>query len=100
MIDLFRIEEVLSHVTNELSYVHESVQLIYKEKNRDLHERQERLFLYLNILLGASILTEAINIIIALFAGTFEYLVVRYTTAFSTIAIFVLIIARILKKSD
>jgi len=98
LINLFRIEEVLSHVTNELKYVHESVQLVYEEKNRDLQERQERLFLYLNILLGASILTEAINILIAPYEGTMEFLGISYSMALSIIAIFVIIIYRILKK--
>ncbi|MGY5878934.1 MAG: hypothetical protein RTV31_01730 [Candidatus Thorarchaeota archaeon] len=98
LIDLFRIEEVLSHVTNELNYVNESVLMIYEEKNRDLQERQERLFLYLNILLGASILTEAINIIINPFQETFEFFVVSYSMAFSIIAIFVFTIYRIFKK--
>ncbi|MHA1964055.1 MAG: hypothetical protein ACXACG_13985 [Candidatus Thorarchaeota archaeon] len=98
LINLFRIEEVLSHVTNELWYVHESVKLVYEEKNRDLQERQERLFLYLNIILGASIFTEAINIMIDPFAGTPEFLGIRYSMALAIIAIFVIIIIRIFKK--
>jgi hypothetical protein len=98
LINLFRIEEVLSHVINELRYVHESAKLVYEEKNRDLQERQERLFLYLNIILGASIVTEAINIMIDPFAGTPEFFGIRYSMALATIAIFVLIIMRILKK--
>jgi hypothetical protein len=98
LINLFRIEEVLSHVTNELWYVHESVKLVYEEKNRDLQERQERLFLYLNIILGASIFTEAINIMIEPYAGTLEFLGIRYSMALAIIAIFVIIIIRILKK--
>jgi hypothetical protein len=98
LINLFRIEEVLSHVTNELKYVHESVQLVYEEKNRNLQERQERLFLYLSIILGASVVTEAINILIDPYAGTTEFLVIRYTMAFSIIAIFAFILFRIFKK--
>jgi len=98
LINLFRIEEVLSHVTNELWYVHESAKLVYEEKNRDLQERQERLFLYLNIILGASIFTEAINIMIEPYAGTLEFFGIRYSMALAIIAIFVLIIIRILKK--
>ncbi|MHA1935492.1 MAG: hypothetical protein ACW97A_09425 [Candidatus Thorarchaeota archaeon] len=98
LVNLFRIEEVLSHVTNALKYVNESVQLVYEEKNRYLQERQERLFLYLNIILGASIFTEAINILIDPYAGTLEYLGIRYSMALSIIAIFVFIIIRIFKK--
>ena len=74
LINTFRIEEVLSHVSNELEYVHESVEQIYEEKNRGLQERQERFFLYLSIILGASVVTEAINILIDPFHGTFGYL--------------------------
>jgi len=81
LVNLFRIEEVLSHVTNALKYVHESVQLVYEEKNRDLQERQERLFLYLNIILGASIFFEAINIIIEPYEGTSVFLGIRYSIA-------------------
>ncbi|MHA2027167.1 MAG: hypothetical protein ACW98U_14795 [Candidatus Thorarchaeota archaeon] len=98
LINLFRIEEVLSHVTAALKYVHESVQLVYEEKNRHLQERQERLFLYLNIILGASIFTEAINILIDPFQDTIEFLVVRYSMALSIMAIFAFIIIRIFKK--
>ncbi|MHA2359940.1 MAG: hypothetical protein ACXAB5_06680 [Candidatus Thorarchaeota archaeon] len=98
LINLFRIEEVLSHVTSALKYVHESVQLVYEEKNRDLQERQERLFLYLNIILGASIFTEAINILIDPFQDTIEFLVVRYSMALSIMALFGFIIYRIFKK--
>jgi hypothetical protein len=98
LVKLFRIEEVLSHVSDALNYVHDSVQLVYEEKNRDLQERQERLFLYLNIILGASVVTEAINIMIEPYAGTLEFLGIRYSMALSIIAIFVLIIIRILKK--
>jgi hypothetical protein len=98
LVNLFRIEEVLSHVTNALKYVNESVQLVYEEKNRYLQERQERLFLYLNIILGASIFTEAINILIDPYAETLEYLGIRYSMALSIIAIFVFIIIRIFKK--
>ena len=98
LIDIFRIEEVLSHVTNELNYVHESVELIYEEKNRDVQERQERLFLYLSIILGASVVTEAINILIEPFQETFWFLWARYTMAFSIIAIFGFILFRIFKK--
>ncbi len=98
LIDLFRIEEVLSHVTNALKYVHESVHLVYEEKNRNLQERQERLFLYLNIILGASIVTEAINFMIDPYAGTTEFFAIRYSMALSIIAIFGFIIYRIFKK--
>ena len=56
-INIFRIENVLSHVKSNLNYVHESVQLVYEEKNRNLQVRQERLFLYLSIILGASVVT-------------------------------------------
>jgi hypothetical protein len=98
LINLFRIEEVLSHVTYELQYVHESVQLIYEEKNRNIQERQERLFLYLSIILGASVVTEAINILIAPFEGTLEFLTIRYSMALSIIVIFGFIIYRILKR--
>ncbi len=98
LVNIFRIEDVLSHVTNELRYVHESVQLVYEEKNRDLQERQERLFLYLNIILGASIVTEAINIMIEPYSGTPEFFGIRYSMALTIIAIFVLIIMRIFKK--
>ncbi|MGY5872476.1 MAG: hypothetical protein RTV72_09540 [Candidatus Thorarchaeota archaeon] len=98
LINIFRIEEVLSHVSNELKYVHESVELIYEEKNRGLQERQERLFLYLSIILGASVVTEAINILIEPFYGTFWFLVTRYTMAFSIIAIFGFILYRIFRK--
>jgi len=98
LINLFRIDEVLDNVTDELKYVHESVQLVYEEKNRDLQERQERLFLYLNIILGATIVTEAINILIAPYTGTFEYLAIRYTMAFSIIGIFGVILYRIIRK--
>ncbi|MGY5865873.1 MAG: hypothetical protein RTV41_14820, partial [Candidatus Thorarchaeota archaeon] len=96
--NLFRIEEVLSHVTSALKYVHESVQLVYEEKNRDLQERQERLFLYLNIILGASIVTEAINFMIEPYQGTPEFFGIRYSMAFAIIAIFVVIVIRIFKK--
>ena len=98
LINLFRIEEVLAHVTNELRYVHESTKLVYEEKNRDLQERQERLFLYLSIILGASVVTEAINILIAPYEGTPEFTWIQYTMALSIIAIFGLILVRILKK--
>lgn len=98
LINIFRIEDVLSHVTNELRYVHESIQLVYEEKNRDLQERQERLFLYLNIILGASIVTEAINIMIEPYSGTPEFFGIRYSMALAIIAIFVFIIIRIFKK--
>ncbi len=98
LINLFRIEEVLSHVTYELQYVHESVQLIYEEKNRNIQESQERLFLYLSIILGASVVTEAINILIAPFEGTLEFLTIRYSMALSIIVIFGFIIYRILKR--
>lgn len=98
LINVFRIEEVLSHVTNALKYVHESVQLAYEEKNRHLQERQERLFLYLNIILGASIVTEAINFMIDPYAGTTEFFAIRYSMALSIIAIFGVIIYRIFKK--
>jgi len=98
LIDLFRIEEVLSNVTDALKYVHESVHLIFEEKNRDLQERQERLFLYLNIILGASIVTEAINFMIEPYEGTLEFLGIRYSMALAIIAIFVFIIIRIFKK--
>jgi len=98
LINIFRIEEVLTHVTDALRYVNESVQLVYEEKNRYLQERQERLFLYLSIILGVSVVTEAINIMIAPFAETFEFLVVRYAMALSIIAIFGFIIFRIFKK--
>ncbi len=98
LIDLFRIEEVLSHVTNELWYVHESAKLIYEEKNRDLQERQERLFLYLNIILGASIVVEAINIMIEPYYGTPEFYGIRYSMALAIMALFGIIIIRIVKK--
>ena len=98
LIDIFRIDEVLAHVTNELKYVHESVELVYVEKNRDLQERQERLFLYLSIILGASVVTEAIDILIAPFEETVEYSIIRYSMALSIIAIFGFILVRILKK--
>jgi len=98
LVNLFRIEEVLANVTNELKYVHESVQLVYEEKNRDLQERQERLFLYLNIILGATIVIEAINILIDPYVGTLEYLAIRYTMAFSIIGLFGVILYRIIRK--
>ncbi len=98
LIDIFRIEEVLSHVSKELEYVHDSVELVYEEKNRDVQERQERLFLYLSIILGASVVTEAINILIAPYEETVEYSIIRYAMAFTIIAIFGLILVRILKK--
>ncbi|MHA2424537.1 MAG: hypothetical protein ACXAEF_07100 [Candidatus Thorarchaeota archaeon] len=98
LIDLFRIEEVLAHVANELNYVHESVQLIYGEKTRDIQENQERLFLYLSIILGASVVTEAIDTLITPIAGTFEYYTIQYTMAFTIIAIFGFILVRILRK--
>jgi hypothetical protein len=98
LIRIFRIEEVLANVSNELQYVHESVQAINEEKNRKLQERQERLFLYLNIILGASILTEAINIMIDPFRDTFEFLVIRYSMALSIIAMFGIILIRIFRK--
>ncbi|MFX1370027.1 MAG: hypothetical protein ACFFAY_15650, partial [Promethearchaeota archaeon] len=98
LVNLFRIEEVLSHVSSELNYVHESVQMIYEEKNRDIQERQERLFLYLSIILGASVVTEAINILIATIEGTLEFLIIRYTMAFSIIAIFAFILIRIFRR--
>ncbi len=98
LVNLFRIEEVLSHVTNALNYVRESVQLVYEEKNRNLQERQERLFLYLSIILGASVVTEAINILIAPYQGTSEFLWIRYAMAMSIIAIFGFILARIFGK--
>jgi len=100
LVNLFRIEEVLSHISNALEYVHESVQLVHSEKNRHLQERQERLFLYLNIILGASILTEAINFMIEPYADTLEFLVIRYSMALSIIAIFGFIIYRILRKKS
>jgi len=98
LINIFRIEEVLIHVTDALKYVNESVQLIYEEKNRYIQERQERLFLYLSIILGASVVTEAINIMIHPFDGTPEYLIVRYSMALSIIAIFAFIVFRIFRK--
>ena len=98
LIHLFRIEEVLSHVSSELNYVHESVQLVYEEKNRDLQERQERLFLYLNIILGASIVIEAINIMIDPFEDTIEFLIIRYAMALSIMALFAFILFRIVRK--
>jgi hypothetical protein len=98
LINLFRIEEVLSHVTNELQYVHESVQFVFEEKNRNLQENQERLFLYLSIILGASVVTEAVNILIAPFDGTLGYLWIRYSMALTIIAIFGFILIRILKE--
>jgi len=78
--------------------VNESIQLVYEEKNRYLQERQERLFLYLNIILGASIVTEAINIMIAPIETTPEYLAIRYAMALSIIAMFLFIVYRIIKK--
>ncbi len=98
LVNTFRIEEVLANVTNELRYVHESVQLVYEEKNRNLQERQERLFLYLSIILGASIVIEAINILIDPYSGTFEYLVIRYTMAFSIIGLFGVILYKVIRK--
>ncbi|MGD9397395.1 MAG: hypothetical protein PVJ05_13260 [Candidatus Thorarchaeota archaeon] len=98
LVSLFRIEEVLDNVTDELRYVHESVQLVYEEKNRDLQERQERLFLYLSIILGASIVIEAINILIDPYRGTFEFLAIRYTMAFSIIGLFGVILFKIIRK--
>jgi len=98
LISLFRIEDVLAHVTNDLKNVHESVQRVYEEKNRDLQERQERLFLYLSIILGASVVTEAINILIAPYEGTPEFLWIRYSMALSIIAIFGIILVRIFKR--
>ncbi len=98
LIKLFRIEEVLSHVTNDLQNVNESVQLIYEEKSRNLQERQERLFLYLNIILGASIVIEAINIMIEPYEGTLEFLGIRYSMAIAIIALFGFILFRIIRK--
>ncbi|MHA1864788.1 MAG: hypothetical protein ACTSWA_13530 [Candidatus Thorarchaeota archaeon] len=98
LVNLFRIEDVLNSVTNELNYVHESVQLVYEEKNRHQQERQERLFLYLNIILGASVFIEAINILIDPLRETFEFLMIRYTMAFSIMALFGFILYRILRK--
>jgi len=98
LINLFRIEDVLAHVTNDLKNVHESVHRVYEEKNRDLQERQERLFLYLSIILGASVVTEAINILIAPYEGTPEFLWIRYSMALSIIAIFGIILVRIFKR--
>ncbi|MCK5264899.1 MAG: hypothetical protein KAR03_04765 [Candidatus Thorarchaeota archaeon] len=98
LVNLFRIEDVLNSVTNELNYVHESVQLVYEEKNRNLQERQERLFLYLNIILGASVFIEAINILIDPLRETFEFLIIRYTMAFSIMALFGFILYRIFRK--
>jgi hypothetical protein len=98
LVDLFRIEEVLSHVTSELNYVHESVRLIFDEKNRAIQERQERLFLYLSIILGASVVTEAIYVLIAPLEGTAEFTLIRYSMALSIIAIFALILVRILRR--
>jgi hypothetical protein len=98
LVHLFRIEEVLDNVTDELRYVHESVQMVYEEKNRDLQERQERLFLYLSIILGASIVIEAINILIDPYRGTFEYLAIRYTMAFSIIGLFGVILYKVIRK--
>ena len=98
LVNLFRIEDVLNSVTNELNYVHKSVQLVYEEKNRDLQERQERLFLYLNIILGASVFIEAINILIDPLRDTIEFLTIRYTMAFSIMALFGFILYRIFRK--
>ena len=98
LVNLFRIEDVLNSVTNELNYVHKSVQLVYEEKNRDLQERQERLFLYLNIILGASVFVEAINILIDPLRDTIEFLTIRYTMAFSIMALFGFILYRIFRK--
>ncbi|UCE10093.1 MAG: hypothetical protein JSW61_14155 [Candidatus Thorarchaeota archaeon] len=98
LVDIFRIEEVLSHVTSELNYVHESVQSVHEEKNREIQKRQERLFLYLSIILGASVVTEAINILIAPYVDTPEYLIIRYSMALSIVAIFLFIMIRIFKK--
>ena len=98
LINIFRIEQVLSHVSNELNYVHDSVELIYEEKNRAVQERQERLFLYLSIILGASVVTEAINILIEPFRGSFGFYWAQFTMAFSIIAIFGFILYRIFKK--
>jgi hypothetical protein len=98
LINLFRIEDVLAHVTSDLRNVHESVQRVYEEKNRDLQERQERLFLYLSIILGASVVTEAINILISPYEGTPEFLFIRYSMALSIIAIFGIILMLIFKR--
>ncbi|MFW9796291.1 MAG: hypothetical protein ACFFE2_04570, partial [Candidatus Thorarchaeota archaeon] len=98
LINLFRIEDVLSNVRDELKYVHESIRLVYEEKNRTIQERQERLFLYLNIILGASIVIEAINILIDPFRETFEYLVIRYAMSFTIIAIFGIILLSIFRR--
>ncbi|MFW9789193.1 MAG: hypothetical protein ACFFE1_16090, partial [Candidatus Thorarchaeota archaeon] len=98
LINLFRIEDVLSNVRDELKYVHESIRLVYEEKNRAIQERQERLFLYLNIILGASIVIEAINILIDPFRETFEYLVIRYAMSFTIIAIFGIILLSIFRR--
>ena len=98
LIKLFRIEEVLSHITDDLKNVHESVQWVYEEKNRFLQERQERLFLYLNIILGASIVIDAINIMIEPYTGTLNFILVRYSMALSIIALFGFILYRILRK--
>jgi hypothetical protein len=98
LIDLFRIEEVLSHVTNALDYVRESIQLVYDEKNRDLQERQERLFLYLSIILGASVVTEAINVLLTPYGTTTPVLWIQYFMALAIIAIFGFIMVGIFKK--
>ncbi|MFW9837971.1 MAG: hypothetical protein ACFFE7_10650, partial [Candidatus Thorarchaeota archaeon] len=63
-----------------------------------IQERQERLFLYLNIILGASIVIEAINILIDPFRETFEYLVIRYAMSFTIIAIFGIILLSIFRR--
>jgi hypothetical protein len=98
LVRIFRIEEVLQHVTNALQYVNESVRIVYEEKNRQIQERQERLFLFFNIFLGASILVEAVNIMIAPLEGTLEFLGIRYSMALSIIALFSGITARIVRK--
>lgn len=98
LVNLFRIEEVLQNVQSSLNYAHEAARMVFEEKTRDLQERQERLFLYLNIILGVGIVIEAVNILIEPFQGTTAYSLTRYSMSSWIILLFGFIMLQIFRK--
>ncbi len=98
LVTVFRIEEVLQHVQSSLTYAHDSAQMVYEEKARDLQERQERLFLYLSIILGVGIVIDAVSILIEPIEGTFAYSLTRYSMSSLVLLIFALIMLQLFRK--
>ncbi len=98
LVTVFRIEEVLQHVQSSLNYANDSARMVFEEKSRDLQERQERLFLYLSIILGVGIVIDAVSILIEPYQGTFGYLVTLYSMSSLTLLLFAFIMLQIFRK--